>query len=207
MSKLPLRFLSYFLKNSLTQKINGFTLIELLIAISIIAILSTVGFTVYTQGQILARDAKRKADLKQIQTALNLYYQDFKSYPNTLGNNCSANAGGFTVCTSTASPSAQQPWINGVTTNYIDVLPVDPLSNSGDPVPRTGSNFGYGYRVYGAFCNKGANQIYVLYAKLENGSDPDRLAAKNYLWCNDNLPLTGTTHNWHDNLYVLSSYF
>jgi prepilin-type N-terminal cleavage/methylation domain-containing protein len=186
-----------------TKKRAGFTLVEIMIAISIIAILSTVGLSVYTQGQKLARDAKRKADLKQIQTALNLYYQDFKAYPNTVAGACSSNLGGFTQCVS----SGAAPWINGLNNNYLDIMPVDPVANNGDTAnPKNNTNFGYGYRVYVAICNKGANQVYTLYAKLENSSDPDRLAAKNHLWC-DGAPLKDAPHSWHDDLYVLSSYF
>src|SRR5688500_17088558 len=79
------------------QASRGFTLMEILIAISIIAILSTIGFSVYTQGQKLARDTRRKADLRNIQNALNLYHQDNKRYPN-LGNNWNySTSGGFWI--------------------------------------------------------------------------------------------------------------
>lgn len=49
---------------------KGFTLVELMIAISIVAILATVGFTVYSNTQINARDAKRKQDIDAIATAI-----------------------------------------------------------------------------------------------------------------------------------------
>ncbi|PIR60444.1 MAG: hypothetical protein COU67_02135 [Candidatus Pacebacteria bacterium CG10_big_fil_rev_8_21_14_0_10_44_54] len=52
----------------------GFTLIELLVVISIIAILSAVGFTAYGDAQKKARDATRAADMKAIQSAFEQYY-------------------------------------------------------------------------------------------------------------------------------------
>src|SRR5690348_7056671 len=64
-----------------TQTRKGFTLIELMIAISIVAILGTVGFTAFNQSQLRARDAKRKQDLRSISQALELYYQQNKRFP------------------------------------------------------------------------------------------------------------------------------
>src|ERR1035437_10377472 len=51
----------------------GFTLVELMVVISIIAILSMIGLTIYTSAQKSARDGKRRADLLTIQTALEQY--------------------------------------------------------------------------------------------------------------------------------------
>lgn len=52
----------------------GFTLIELLVVISIIVILITMGMTSFTTAQRKGRDAKRKADLREIKNALEQYY-------------------------------------------------------------------------------------------------------------------------------------
>ncbi len=49
---------------------KGFTLVELMIAISIVAILAAVGFTVYSTTQISARDTKRRQDIDAIAAAL-----------------------------------------------------------------------------------------------------------------------------------------
>lgn len=49
---------------------KGFTLIELMIAIAIVAILATIGFTVYSNAQINARDTKRKQDIDAIAAAI-----------------------------------------------------------------------------------------------------------------------------------------
>lgn len=55
---------------------RGFTLIELLLVMSIIGILSTLGFTNYLTSLKKAKDAERKSDLNQIQKALELYKLD-----------------------------------------------------------------------------------------------------------------------------------
>jgi len=55
---------------------KGFTLIELLIALAIVGILATIGLNSFSSSQKRARDAKRKADLDQLQKGLELYQQD-----------------------------------------------------------------------------------------------------------------------------------
>lgn len=63
---------------------RGFTLIELLVVVSIIAILSAVGLSTFTSAQRKARDARRRADLKEIQNALEQYYITNSTYPDTM---------------------------------------------------------------------------------------------------------------------------
>lgn len=55
---------------------EGFTLIELLVVIAIIGLLSTLAVVALTSARGKARDAKRISDIKQIQTALELYFAD-----------------------------------------------------------------------------------------------------------------------------------
>lgn len=61
---------------------KGFTLVELLVVISIIAILASVVTVNVSSSRQKARDAKRTADLLAVQSALELYYADNKSYPS-----------------------------------------------------------------------------------------------------------------------------
>jgi len=63
------------------QKYAGFTLIELLVVISIIGILSTLAVVSLNNARAKARDAKRVSDIKQLQTALELYASDKNGYP------------------------------------------------------------------------------------------------------------------------------
>lgn len=79
----------YFAKlilNKLPVKKSGFTLIELLVVISIIAVLSTIGFVAYSTVSKQGRDAKRQSDLKSIQSALEQYRADQGEYPASLSS-------------------------------------------------------------------------------------------------------------------------
>lgn len=60
---------------------RGFTLIELLVVIAIIGILSSVVLASLNSARKKGRDARRVADIKQLQLALELYYDTNNSYP------------------------------------------------------------------------------------------------------------------------------
>ncbi len=63
---------------------KGFTLIELLVVIAIIGILATIAVVALQQARQSARDSKRIADIRQIQTALELYYNNNSFYPENI---------------------------------------------------------------------------------------------------------------------------
>ena len=63
---------------------TGFTLIELLVVVVIIGILATLATVALSNARSKARDAKRVSDVKQIQTALELYFSEEQSYPVSL---------------------------------------------------------------------------------------------------------------------------
>lgn len=60
---------------------KGFTLIELLVVVAIIGVLASVVLASLNTARVKGRDARRLADLKQIQTALEMYFNDFGYYP------------------------------------------------------------------------------------------------------------------------------
>ena len=60
---------------------KGFTIIELLVVISIIGLLSTISVVALNGARKKSRDAKRVGDMKQIQTSLELYFNDNSAYP------------------------------------------------------------------------------------------------------------------------------
>jgi len=65
-------------------KNKGFTLIELLVVIAIIGILSSVVLGSLNAAREKARDVRRVTDIKQIQLALEIYYDINKSYPTDI---------------------------------------------------------------------------------------------------------------------------
>ncbi|MFA5155213.1 MAG: type II secretion system protein [Patescibacteria group bacterium] len=60
---------------------NGFTLIELLVVIAIIGLLSTLSILALNSARSRARDTKRLHDMRQLATALEVYFDIYNSYP------------------------------------------------------------------------------------------------------------------------------
>lgn len=73
------------------KKNKGFTLIELLVVIAIIGLLSTLAVVALDSAREKSRDSKRVTDIRQIQTALELYFSDEEQYP--VGNGFSLGEG------------------------------------------------------------------------------------------------------------------
>ncbi len=67
-----------------TKAAKGFTLIELLVVIAIIGILSSIVLASLNTARQKSRDARRVADIKQLQLAMQLYYDASSTYPTAL---------------------------------------------------------------------------------------------------------------------------
>ncbi len=75
---------------------RGFTLIELLVVIAVISMLSSVILASLNSARVRARDAKTRVELRQINSAINLYYDKYGYYPaNTYPNNYCSNQANF----------------------------------------------------------------------------------------------------------------
>lgn len=116
----------------LKNKKKGFTLIELLVVIAIIGLLATLSVVALNNARQKSRDAKRVSDIKQIQTALELYFVDQNGYPSegtavNLGespNDCLDEDGIVDTCDSGGTtymgqiPTNPTPALSGTTGTY-----------------------------------------------------------------------------------------
>lgn len=88
------------------KKESGFTLIELLVVIAIIALLSSVALIAFMSARAKSRDAKRAADMTQMATAMQLYFNANYGYPSaTAGDPGQALVPNFLA----KMPSSPQP--------------------------------------------------------------------------------------------------
>ena len=125
----------------------GFTLIELLVVISIIGFLASASMVMFNSARIKARDVKRKSDLKQLSSAIQLYYDTNSSYPS--------NATSF------------PDWPAGFKAElspFLSKLPVDPKDD--------GWRYYAAYRMTWS-PDANCNGHYVLWTYLENSGDSD----------------------------------
>lgn len=65
-------------------KERGFTLVELLVTMTIMAVLISLALVSYQGARRSARDGKRKAELEEIRSALEMYRADEGIYPPDL---------------------------------------------------------------------------------------------------------------------------
>lgn len=96
-------------KQKTSSSKRGFTLIELLVVISIIGLLSTLAVVSLNNARQKSRDAKRKSDLAQIQTSMELYADD--------------NNGAYPV-------AATCLLVDGAVNSYLASFPSDPGTNT-----------------------------------------------------------------------------
>ena len=116
---------------------RGFTLIELLVVIAIIGIVSSVVLASLNSARQKGRDARRISDVKQVQLALELFYDANQSYPS------STNATALGLLR---------------TNGYIAAVPADPGSYTYEYQPKTAAS---------ADCSATTCASYILRAQLE----------------------------------------
>jgi general secretion pathway protein G len=111
-------------KSSLTYK-RGFTFIELLVAFAIIGILMIIVVTGGSATRKSSRVAQRVSDMKKVQSALDLYYANNKSYPSTGGT-----SNWRSTCPTWGGYSLNNV-IPGLVPDYLSVMPSDPQVTPG----------------------------------------------------------------------------
>jgi len=131
-----------------SAKSKGFTLIELLVVVSIIGLLASIVVVSLGGSRTQSRDVKRKADLSQIQTAMELCYNDLGCGAALLVNDYPG--------TGTAADSDTCAEILTVNSSafavHLSAMPADPINT--------------GTFVYNCFSSA---QSYCLSADLETG--------------------------------------
>ena len=70
--------------NKINSKSSGFTLIELLVVISIVTLLSSIVFASFSSSRAQAADTRKKVEVREVGTALNLYTDTFGQAPASL---------------------------------------------------------------------------------------------------------------------------
>ena len=123
---------------------HGFTLMELLISVAIVAILTAIGVVSYSSVNKRARDAKRKSDIEQVRSALEIYRNDNEHYPGT--------AVGYIRLDTLDAQDGNPPLVP----TYLPRFPMDPRSTSSTPISYYYSPKGSGAPPYYAYCLCGA---------------------------------------------------
>jgi type II secretion system protein G len=100
---------------------NGFTLIELLVVVAIVGLLATVATIAISNASKKARDTKRRADLRTMQKALDVYYQENGAYPST-----GSNWWSITSVYGSHDISGPNGYVPNLAPTFIGKLPVDP---------------------------------------------------------------------------------
>lgn len=134
-------------KNSVSAK-NGFTLIEILIVVGIIGLLASVVLSGLGSVRGRGRDARRVADLRQVQQGLELYYSRCQRYPGSAISGSTCGSG---------DPTTWEALRDVLVSSGLGVssIPSDPLYSDS-------SQDGYKYAV------SPDGQEYVLQATLED---------------------------------------
>ena len=113
---------------------KGFTLVEILVVATVIAVLTTMGTVSYGSISRRSRDAKRKSDVEQLRSALEMYRADNGTYPNV----CLTPSDVVTCLDTPLRP------------NYIPAIPADPKGNA-YRFQATNSYYGYCVVAYTEF--------------------------------------------------------
>ena len=153
--------------NIVKSNLTGFTLMELLVVISIIGFLASMAIFALNNTRMKARDAKRRADLVQIQKAIEMYFLDNSYYPLCGGSVCSTTGYAGDMRNLAIIPA------------YVAKMPLDPTNVNGF----YGYYYARGYRKTGSasFTNTTLATDYILATRFEG-------VARTYsAWNNSNL--------------------
>lgn len=83
---------------------SGFTFIELLVSVTIMAVMMAVAIVSYSNTNQRARDAKRKADLEIIRSALEICRSNTGTYPASIAGTVTCSDATITLQTTPVDP-------------------------------------------------------------------------------------------------------
>jgi len=109
-----------YLPNTYEKEHKGFTFIEILVVVTIMAVLIVAGIVSFASVNKRSRDARRKSDVEQIRSALEMYRADEGHYPLT------ANPTQFVTITSDST-------FTTALSSYMATIPEDPKNNDDYP--------------------------------------------------------------------------
>lgn len=113
------------------MKRKGFTLIELLVVIAIIGLLATLAVVALNSARTKSRDAKRVADIKQIQTALELSFVETNEYPTSATGTVLGSVDYRVLCDNSGN-AVLQANTTGCTTVFMSLVPANPTPGGAD---------------------------------------------------------------------------
>ncbi len=179
-------------KNFPLRKNKGFTLIELMVVVGIISMLASLVSIKVNDARARVRDVRRKADLKMLATAMEMYYDEFGTYQvfgggyaykspgdNICKDGCGAGWFGLENCPAIYNPLNPTCYITATSRVLYDLgylgrprveSPyggIKTVRHGSSNVPTQGS---YGYMLY--VCDGG--QSYSLSAYLERPTQAEQ---------------------------------
>lgn len=111
---------------------KGFTLIELLVVIAIIGLLSTLAVVALNSARQRSRDAKRVADIRQIQTALELAFSETNDYPGVASATALGAGSAVVLCSDGGDATFQASSGDCDGTVYMGLVPSAPTPPAGN---------------------------------------------------------------------------
>lgn len=155
------------MKKHITKQNDAFSLVELLVVIAIMATVIGLALPNYLGARSRARDARKKGEMQQVKTALQLYNSDYNAYPpagsggiGKLNYIAGCGASGSTLCPASCTVDFAAGG-TGCSTVYMTKFPT-----------------GFGSSMF--YYSNGTN--FCLTETLENVSDGD--IATSYSRCN-----------------------
>jgi type II secretory pathway pseudopilin PulG len=202
---------------------RSFTLLEILAVVAIIGLMAAIVFPSLSEARARARDNNRISTIRQIQRALELYFQDYNGYPPPAAygevpfNESAANSYEYvyqycetydsSVSYNTGQPNrSSKPVITPLQEGkYISDKPIDPVNKDnllpGSPPPAQCNNgAGYHYFLYGRLdllneFPSCPNDMYVLMvSRFETGGNTR--AERSAFWKNPGCSLCAGYDNW-----------